>query len=547
MCEDYFQIDNSTEYNKNTTVKAYQSLIYHTKLNKTVRVRHKDHQIYKQKFDRAIEQLNKEWHVTKANKDTETFLERAVRLHMLAWELKPFNYKKFALDQARAQMNKPPEKPKYENQVELPKKPSSDDEKYIFKPKWYHKLLNMTKNKQKALDALLEKNINIYNEKLNKYNQIKEQNKIKENDFNQKIECYRLQRKELNDKYDIIYKNYKNFASREAIVQYLKTILDCEIEYNNLFKDIEYEIDFDLDDCTAVVDFRFPSEEEFPKVKEYKYVKTSNEVKEILFKNKEKNELIKNTYYSLYIAVAYEIFRIDSEKKIKELVLNGYYNGIDKRKGKVFEVCIMTSKIDSREFMEIDFENINPKDTFKYFSGKGVPDVSNISKVEPIRFSDTSKFKLIDSDSVLTSLSAETNLAAMDWKDFETLIRDLFELEFREQDIEIRNTQYSNDGGIDVVAFNTNPYTGGIILLQAKRYTNTVTPEPVRALKGSMEEFKAIRGILVTTSDFGGSSREFAAQNNITLINGEQLIDLFNKHNYDFHIDIEQAKHVNAD
>ncbi len=118
----------------------------------------------------------------------------------------------------------------------------------------------------------------------------------------------------------------------------------------------------------------------------------------------------------------------------------------------------------------------------------------------------------------------------------------MFELEFREQDIEIKNTQLSNDGGIDVVAFNKNPYTGGIIVLQAKRYTNTVTPEPVRALKGSMDEHKAIRGILVTTSDFGGSSREFAGQHNITLINGEMLIDLFKKHNYNFHIDLEQAK-----
>ena len=134
----------------------------------------------------------------------------------------------------------------------------------------------------------------------------------------------------------------------------------------------------------------------------------------------------------------------------------------------------------------------------------------------------------------------------MDWKEFETLIRDVFELEFREQDIEIRNTQYSNDGGIDVVAFNKNPYTGGVILLQAKRYTNIVTPEPVRALKGSMEEHKAIRGILVTTSDFGGSSREFAGQHNITLINGDQLIELLKKQGYDFHINLEQAKIINA-
>jgi restriction system protein len=264
-----------------------------------------------------------------------------------------------------------------------------------------------------------------------------------------------------------------------------------------------------------------------------------------LIKNKELNQLIKASYYSIYIGLINEIVRLDSNNLLNNVILNAFYKGVDTRTGHDFKMCLMTSKIIINDFKKINLLKINPKDTFKYFSGKGIPNPNNLIKVEPIRFFDKSKYKLIESNEIISSFSSETNLAAIDWKDFEILVKDIFELEFKEFNIEIKNTQHTNDGGIDVVAFNPNPYSGGIILLQAKRYTNTVSPEPVRALKGSMDQYNAIRGILVTTSDFGGSSKEYANQHNITLINGQELLELLKKHNYNFHIDLKQAKLMN--
>lgn len=546
MSEDYIQVDNSTEYNKNGSVKAFQSLIHHTQLNKTVKVRHKDHIIYSQRFEQAIEQLSNEWEVTKTNQEIKSFIFKASRLHVSAYDDKPFVYKQFALDRVRVEKEKAPSEPKYSELPVVPPEPLSEDKRYKFEPKWYHKLFNLVEKKQLSLEKLYARDLKNYNEKLELYNNTVHQNEVKEKNYKKAREDYINNFKMLKDQYNSLLSKYRDAESKESVMNYFKLTIDDAMKFHNLYDEIKFEIDFDLEDKVGIIDFRFPSEDVFPKVKEYKFIKTKNEIKETYFKDKELNALIKDAYYSLYIAIALEIFRLDTENIITNLVLNGYYKGIDKRKGKEFEVCIMTSKIDSREFQEINFDKIVPRDTFKYFSGKGTPDPDNISKVEPIRFTDKTKFRLIDSDSVLSNLSADTNLAAMDWKEFETLIRDVFELEFSEQDIEIRNTQHSNDGGIDVVAFNKNPYTGGVILLQAKRYTNIVTPEPVRALKGSMEEHKAIRGILVTTSNFGGSSREFAGQHNITLINGDQLIDLLQKHGYDFHIDLGQAKIINS-
>ncbi len=43
----------------------------------------------------------------------------------------------------------------------------------------------------------------------------------------------------------------------------------------------------------------------------------------------------------------------------------------------------------------------------------------------------------------------------------------------------------------------------------------------------------AVKGILVTTSNYGKDSIEFAKDKPLTLISGAELVHLFNKHGYD--------------
>jgi restriction system protein len=68
----------------------------------------------------------------------------------------------------------------------------------------------------------------------------------------------------------------------------------------------------------------------------------------------------------------------------------------------------------------------------------------------------------------------------MDWGDFEHLIRELFEKEFASPGGDVKITQASSDGGVDAVAFDPDPITGGKIVIQAKRYTRTVGVSAVR-------------------------------------------------------------------
>ena len=130
----------------------------------------------------------------------------------------------------------------------------------------------------------------------------------------------------------------------------------------------------------------------------------------------------------------------------------------------------------------------------------------------------------------------------MDWQDFENLIREIFEKEFSTTGGEVKITQASRDGGVDAVAFDPDPIRGGKIVIQAKRYTNVVGVSAVRDLYGTVMNEGAIKGILVTTSDFGSDSYEFAKGKPLTLMNGANLLYLLEKYGYSAKIDIAEAK-----
>ena len=103
-------------------------------------------------------------------------------------------------------------------------------------------------------------------------------------------------------------------------------------------------------------------------------------------------------------------------------------------------------------------------------------------------------------------------------------------------------TRGSRDGGVDAVAFDPDPIRGGKIVIQAKRYSNTVGVSAVRDLYGTLEHEGATKGILVTTSSFGSDSYEFAADKPLTLINGGELLYLLEKYGHKAYIDVAEAK-----
>ncbi|WP_371476960.1 restriction endonuclease [Kitasatospora sp. NBC_00315] len=118
-------------------------------------------------------------------------------------------------------------------------------------------------------------------------------------------------------------------------------------------------------------------------------------------------------------------------------------------------------------------------------------------------------------------------LLSMDPVDFERLVARLMEA----MGMKVELTARSRDGGVDVRGIDTDPFRGGNVIVQVKRYRDTVTPSAVRDLYGTLQhDPAATKAVLVATSRFGPSSHQFVAGKPITLINGSELVGLLKHH-----------------
>lgn len=244
------------------------------------------------------------------------------------------------------------------------------------------------------------------------------------------------------------------------------------------------------------------------------------------------------------LRLIHEVFAAQSLHAVAMVSVNAVMDYIDKKDGQQKRGIVSSIAVRREAFIGINVRSVDAKTCFRSLKGISVPSVEEITPVPPIIYFNKNDKRIVQSQEVLGTLDAATNLAAMDWEDFEHLVRELFEKEFlsRSPSAEVKVTRASRDWGVDAIIFDPDPLHGGKIVIQAKRYTNLVDVGAVRDLYGTVMNEGAVRGILVTTSSFGPESWEFAISKPLALIDGPNLLFLLEKHGYRFSIDINAAR-----
>ena len=134
--------------------------------------------------------------------------------------------------------------------------------------------------------------------------------------------------------------------------------------------------------------------------------------------------------------------------------------------------------------------------------------------------------RFIEQGDALSGLETRPNLMDLTPSDFEVLVSNLFS----KMGLDTKLTRSSRDGGVDAVAFDTRPVLGGKVVIQAKRYRDTVGVSAVRDLYGTMLNEGANKGILVCTSGYGPDAYNFSKDKPIELIDGGGLLYLLREH-----------------
>lgn len=436
-----------------------------------------------------------------------------------------------------------PRKPKAQD---IPSEPLQSDEKYQPKFGLLDKLI--ASKKQKKIDELSllykqdRKRWAKEKERILTTNQDKkEQYEMELAKWNEEKEAFMANQAENNKAVDDLKESYLQ-GQPSAIIEYCDMVLS-KSEYPDSFPQ-EFEMDYNENNKTLIVEYLLPAPEQIPTLKEVKYVQSKDEFKEVHLSDAALKKLYDSLIYQITLRTIHELFEADDIDVIHSVVCNGWVKSIDKATGKEVEACILSVQTTKQEFEEINLAQVDPKLCFKSLKGVGSSKLHSLTPIAPILQISRDDSRFVSSYSLADSLEETDNLAAMDWEDFEHLIRELFEKEFNQTGGEVKITRASRDGGVDAVAFDPDPIRGGKIVIQAKRYTNVVGVSAVRDLYGTVLNEGATKGILVSTADYGPDAYNFAKDKPITLLNGNNLLHLLQKHGYKAKIDLKEAKEI---
>ena len=279
---------------------------------------------------------------------------------------------------------------------------------------------------------------------------------------------------------------------------------------------------FEAPERRLVLNWELPPFSVVPEASAVRYMPSVDRDKEVPRPVTERRAAYRDLLAQCLLLVLREVFGADSSGLLETVVLNGFVDDTDPATGHRTPVFLASAMVSRADFTAVNLAQVNPVDCL-------VDGLGGELSARPDRRAAVSPARLPGEAgrSVVTHGGGEEpDLLVMDPLEFEELVAELF----RAMGMHAVTTVRSGDGGVDVDALDPDPIRGGKIVVQVKRYRNTVTPSAVRDLYGTVQSIGANKGVLITTSGFGPTSHAFANGKPLTLVSGTDLVDLLHQH-----------------
>jgi HJR/Mrr/RecB family endonuclease len=321
-----------------------------------------------------------------------------------------------------------------------------------------------------------------------------------------------------------IARNSRPADEPDGIAQYVKSILTSMPVPNGC--ESQARIAYSVDSRQLIVEYELPSLKVVPAVKWYRFVETRKKLADTKRPVSQVKSLYGGAIAQLSLLCIAYIFGSDTKRDVDVVVLNGVVDTVDPRSGKRVRPCLITVRVTRDTFDEIDLAHVDPLACLRHLSASVSRSPAELAPVRPVVEFSMVDPRFISETDTLSGMDGRPNLMDLTPNEFESLIQNLF----TSMGLETKQTRASRDGGVDCIAYDTRPIFGGKVVIQAKRYKNTVGVSAVRDLFGTLQNEGASKGILVTTSGYGKASFEFAQNKPIELIDGGNLLYLLEEH-----------------
>lgn len=311
----------------------------------------------------------------------------------------------------------------------------------------------------------------------------------------------------------------------EAVAGYFELIFE-QLSYPETFP-VKWKVAFLSDSKQLVVDFNLPSmDEAIPHVEKHRYTKSTDQITDTKRSQKARQSFYSSVVAQCVLRRLHEVFASDTEQIVEVATVNAFVDAIDPSTGRPVKPCLVSVRTTRSDFESLDLRQVDPTACLRRLHASVSRSPSELAAVKPIVEMNMVDPRFIQETDILSTLDLRPNLMDLTPGEFENLITNLFQ----SMGLETKLTQASRDGGVDCVAFDARPVLGGKVIIQAKRYKNTVGVSAVRDLYGTVHNEGASKGILVTTSGYGKAAYEFANGKPLELLEGSHLLYLLKEH-----------------
>ena len=313
-------------------------------------------------------------------------------------------------------------------------------------------------------------------------------------------------------------------GEHDEVVGYFQLVLDSSLKGE---PDAESAaVGYSTDSRHLVIDLELPEITSVPEEASFKFIKASDRIDAVVRPPAKRKAQYAHLINLVSLKCVDTVFRADPAQLVDCLTLNGMLDAIDPATGQDVRVCLLSVRVTADVFGTLNLRQVEPEQCLRSLKASVSRSPTELMAVKPLVELDMVDPRFIATTDVMASLDSRPNLMELTPSEFEGLITNLFAA----MGLDTRQTQASRDGGVDCVAFDSRPVFGGKVVIQAKRYKNTVGVSAVRDLFGTCQNEGASKGILVTTSGYGRAAYDFAKGKPLELLDGGNLLFLLAEH-----------------
>ncbi len=311
----------------------------------------------------------------------------------------------------------------------------------------------------------------------------------------------------------------------DAVIAYNEMVL-IRSEYPDTGFPQDFRVAYREEAKELVVEYDLPHVSVIPTDLEYRYVKTRDQIDTKSRKSADIKRLYQDIVASVALRTLHELFEADQADALALITFNGIVETTDPASGREIRVPVVSVRTAKSEFQSLRLDRVEKITCLRNLGAQVSNRPEELQAIKPIVEFNMVDKRFIDQGNMLIDLESRPNLLDLTPGDFEVLVSNLFS----QMGLDTKLTRASRDGGVDAVAFDTRPILGGKVVIQAKRYKDTVGVSAVRDLYGTMMNEGATKGILVCTSRYGVDAYRFSQDKPIELIDGGGLLYLLREH-----------------